>query len=118
MERNEPTTEEIVRALRGGGIYGITTALELKVIARLESQEEEKKISRYLIEMQSNVITELTARAESAERERDAAIADFEVIEQDGLCSVCKFESSIPLMECMENCVFKWRGLPQEGEKT
>ena len=119
---NEPTTGELIEQLHtfdnvDAVTITIAKAALLFIADRLESQAEENEISRHLIEMQSNVITELTARAESAERERDAAKADFEVIEQDGLCSVCKFESSIPLMECMENCVFKWRGLqPQDGE--
>ena len=100
-QRNEPSTAEIVRALRGEA--GILIHFTCDDAAdRLESQER--------------TIADLTARAESAERERDAAIKELEVIEQDGLCSICKFESTIPLMECMENCVFKWRGLPQEGE--
>ena len=83
---NEPTTGEIVRALRcvaeateckdcrykypvGNVILCDHEQMNGNAADRLESQEEEKKISRYLIEMQSNVITELTARAEQAERE-------------------------------------------------
>ena len=88
MTTSEPTTGEIVRALRcvaeateckdcrykypvGNVILCDHEQMNGNAADRLESQEEEKKISRYLIEMQSNVITELTARAESAERGLD-----------------------------------------------
>ena len=141
---NEPTTGEIVRALRCDGdanncvdcryaTYDTATILcdqEQNVrdaADRLESQErtiaeltEKDEWSGHacdhMINKLRDELRELTARAESAERERDAAIKELEVIEQDGLCSICKFESTIPLMECMENCVFKWRGQPQDGE--
>ena len=64
-------------------------------------------------------ICDLTARAESAERERDAAVADFKVAEEDGLCCICAFVGNdIGQTKCMEDCCFKWRGQPQEGMKT
>ena len=85
---------------------------------RLESQEEEKKISRYLIEMQSNVITELTARAESAEAERDAAVA---YMKRFG-CLTCEGQGTIGANElcwgCRDKSNWKMRGLqPQDGGK-
>ena len=93
---------------------------------RLESQEEEKKISRYLIEMQSNVITELTARAESAEKERDAAIADLQKFRGrkcDGCFYAMKENKSAlsPCRDCQSPISnygdgWKWRGQPQEGD--
>ena len=114
MTTSEPTTGEIVRALRGGGIYGITTALELKVIARLESQERE--LSGITGELER-----MTARAEQAEKERDAAIADIEeLLGQDdfiGICWACKsHDKCVGTRDVKITCVPKWRGLPQGGE--
>jgi uncharacterized phage infection (PIP) family protein YhgE len=90
IQANEPSAEEIVRNFRGAHIFGITQALENRIADRLESQSEENESSRQLIEMQSNIITELTARAEQAERE------------------LIELEEKI-------NDILK-RGLPQEGE--
>ena len=137
MTTSEPTTGEIVRALRevvSDPMFRIhEIAKRCRIAAdRLESQEREIERLKEELEQTEEAATvlhaanethwtyikELTARAESAERERDAARAEFEVIEQDGLCSVCKFESTIPLLSCIEDCCFKWRGLqPQEGDK-
>ena len=64
-------------------------------------------------------ICALTARAESAERERDAAIADIHIAEEDGLCCICSFiGNDIGRTECMEECCFKWRGSEGEKEKV
>ena len=62
-------------------------------------------------------LSEMTARAESAERERDAFIDKIR-----GRCSECEYE---PLTSIDEPCVschtkngypeWKWRGLPQDG---
>ena len=106
--KSEPTTGEIVRALRGGGIYGITTALALKIIDRLESQEK--------------TIAELTARAESAEKERDAAIADIEeLLGQDdfiGICWACKsHDKCVATRDVKITCIPKWSGLRREEMK-
>ena len=131
---NEPTTGEMIDVLReNGDVYFGETEITCDQIAdRLESQAKQIAELTAAIKTQSDLCREcaaltvieqkaeidaLTARAESAEQERDVAIKELEVIEQDGLCSICKFESTIPLMECMENCVFKWRGKPQEGVK-
>ena len=70
---SDPTTGEIVRAFRGAGVYGITTALELRIIDRLESQDRTIAELKYQLELLSIGIPvqmkELTARAEQAERE-------------------------------------------------
>lgn len=105
---------------------------------RLESQEREiaelkafleenRKLcalcaSEGVIEQKAEVDA-LTARAEQAERERDALLTDFSTIERDGLCEVCSFgdSSQISKEDCMEDCCFNYRtrrGLPQEGEKA
>ena len=84
---------------------------------RRESQAEENEINRHLIEMPSNVITELTARAESAERERDELV---DLIPHT--CNTCYFQSKNLLNEepCASCRIYSnWtrRGLPQEGAK-
>ena len=128
---NEPTTEEIVRALGNPETLDQESLYYWSKVAadRLESQAKENEISRYLIEMQSNVITELTARAESAERERDAAVAeikesyafstgeDGEPIYDFALCLICAKKDK-PECDCTSSVgsEFVWRGLPQEGE--
>ena len=79
-------------------------------------------------------IAELTARAEQAERERDAAKADMKLIVDavrethcdDTCCFACKHDCDMSINdsgefnnECpgfdRDDC-FEWRGLPQEGE--
>ena len=121
-QRNEPSTAEIVKAIRscnasGGcmacreiGIDSDCETLELLAADRLESQER--------------TIADLTARAEQAEKERDAAI---EVITIQAkrlkeshvvLCNICEFEDMIGCVHkshCDGYQLFKWRGLPQEG---
>ena len=145
MTTSEPTTGEIVRAFRGAGVYGITTALELKIIDRLESQEREIERLKTAMTVAKNIIAnrtdellskteQLTARAEQAERERDAAKADMKLIADavrekhcdDTCCFVCKFDCDTSKNdsgefenECpgfdRDDC-FEWRGLPQDGE--
>ena len=70
MTTGEPTTGEIVRALRDApnynGMAGTTTTVEDIAADRLESQEQ--------------TIAALTALAEQAERERDTAVAEKERI--------------------------------------
>ena len=147
---NEPTTGEIVRALRcaaeateckdcrykypvGNVILCDHEQMNGNAADRLESQEEEKKISRYLIEMQSNVITELTARAESAERERDSAIGHVHdaIFGTNHSCFYCTMENCDGCTNSTVKEHFKYRalkpnkyltiqderGLPQDGEK-
>ena len=140
MTTSEPTTEELIKTLREDAnkqesLYHVCdSTMNAKIAAdRLESQAKENEISRHLIEMQSNVITELTARAESAERERDAAIADMKLIVDavreehcdETCCFACKFDCDTSIndsgeygSECpgfyKDDC-FEWRGA-REGE--
>ena len=67
----------------------------------------------------------LTARAEQAERERDAAVAVIGIQAKQlkeshvVLCNICKFEDMIGCVHknhCDGYQLFKWRGLPQDGE--
>ena len=127
MTTSEPTTGEIVRAFRGAGVYGITTALELKIIDRLESQERE------LVRI-TDELTALTARAEQAEAREKAAVADMKLIvdavreeySDETCCFACKYDIDTSCDECgccpgecpgfESNDCFEWRGLPQEGE--
>lgn len=131
---NEPTTGEIVRALREDCSLLDDNTDKFAAADRLESQAKENEISRHLIEMQSNVITELTARAESAERERDAAKADMKLIVDavrethcdETCCFACKHDCDMSINgsgEFANECpgfdrydCFEWRGLPQDGE--
>ena len=82
---------------------GNSTSIMLSAAAdRLESQEQK--------------IAALTARAEQAEKERDAAIRDIGRLrtKKIELCSICEFEDLIAC--CHKHCagyrLFKWRGLP------
>ena len=121
---NEPTTGEIVRALRC-----VAEATECKdcrykypvgnVILCDHEQMNGNAADR--LESQDRTIAALTARAESAERERDAAIKDIHKS-----CSTCAYEMEDG--SCYErvwgkcsnggrNYYWRWRGLqPQEGE--
>lgn len=109
MTTGEPTTGEIVRALRDApnynGMAGTTTTVEGIAADRLESQEQ--------------TIAALTARAEKAEKERDAAIKDI-----NRMCIRCKYwtcQNDEPCLSCVNaetwNPNWTWRGLPQEGER-
>jgi hypothetical protein len=103
--------EQKLELLNGGDFDVIDIPAAL---AYLESVEEILPHASALIDMIQSLkgtAIELTARAEQAERERDVLKLEFATIEEDGLCSVCKFESSIPLLQCMEDCCFKHRGL-------
>jgi hypothetical protein len=111
MTTGEPTTGEIVRALRDApnynGMAGTTTTVEDIAADRLESQEQ--------------TIAALTARAEQSERERDALISSIERLRTKKivLCSICEFEDLIACCHknhCEGYQLFKRRGLPQEGE--
>jgi len=160
MEQNEPTTGEIVRALRTCNNrkgercsqcpvfskYGYPRTckrtVDLKAADRLESQEREnKRISTdrdCIMEAFMSICTvafkvsascadkdkqiaALTARAEQAERERDAAVKDIEeLLGQDdyiGICWACNnHDKCVGTRDVKITCVPKWRGLPQEGE--
>lgn len=143
MNQSEPTTGEIVRALRyctdENSICGTAcpaylseagcrTTVMKNAIDRLESQERDIETLRAFHERYAeqtskkyvNDICALTARAEQAERERDAAIKDI-----TRLCTRCKHwtcpNDDEPCLSCLNaesgNPNWTWRGLPQEGEK-
>ena len=172
MEQNEPTTGEIVSALRNcpncddclrkyqkcyrndhdaadrlesqeaklkllnGGDFDVIDVPA--ALAYLESVEEILPHASALIDLIQSLhgsATELTARAENAERERDAAIEDMKLIVDavreehcdETCCFACKFDCDTSIndsgeygSECpgfdRDDC-FEWRGLPQEGEK-
>ena len=70
-------------------------------------------------------IAALTARAEQAEWERDAAVAVIRIQAAKRkeshvvLCNICEFEDMIGCVHknhCDGYQLFKYRGLPQEGE--
>ena len=165
MTTSEPTTGEIVRALRfcyeskeiecyecpcrvSGGAYLCHMD---KLADRLESQEQKLELLNGgdfdvidipaalaylesveeilphasalidLIQSLKGTAIELTARAEQAEKERDAAIADIEeLLGQDdfiGICWACKsHDKCVGTRDVKITCVPKWRGLPQGGE--
>ena len=140
LSRTEPMTEEIVKGLRNCAnadnpctsecinldmAGGCRDKMMNDAADRLESQEWE--IERLQGEMFANAlesaerIAALTARAEQAERERDAAIADIEeLLGQDdfiGICWACKsHDKCVGTRDVKITCVPKWRGLPQDGE--
>ena len=126
MERSEPTTEEIMRWLMGpmSGDFPETA----KIVAdRIKSQQR-------TIADKDAKIADLTARAEQAERERDAAVADMKLIvdavreeySDETCCFACKYDFDTSCDECgccpgecpgfESNDCFEWRGLPQDGE--
>ena len=136
---NEPTTGEIVRALRcvaeateckdcrykypvGNVILCDHEQMNGNAADRLESQEQtidELEDECGKLKMTINL---LTARAEQAERERDAAIAEFEEYmlgNEDIPCKYCANHSTdkkcFPYTKSCEPKYNKWRGLPQEG---
>lgn len=180
-QRNEPTTAEIVRALRCDGCDGMCSECffgyeekdsigyetwccrrdELDGIAadRLESQEQTIATMRgdsfdaisvtnvlayldtviglihcadgikdLIVSMQGTAI-ELTARAEKAEAERDAAVAeikesyafstreDGEPIYDFALCLICAKKDK-PECDCTSSVgsEFEWRGLRGKGD--
>lgn len=110
-QRNEPTTEEIVEKLTNKNSLSLSD----------------------IIDLQQAEIAELTARAERAEKERDAAIADMKIMAlamresdelQEGCCFACKYDSQnlpdnvmLAYGECpgydSDDC-FEWRGAGKE----
>ena len=156
MEQNEPTTGEIVSALRNCPNcddclrkYQKCYRNDHDAADRLESQEREiERLKEELEQMEEaatvlhaanethwTYIKELTARAEQAERERDAAKADMKLIVDavrethcdETCCFACKYDFDTSINdsgelngECpgfdRDDC-FEWRGLPQEGDK-
>ena len=107
MTTSEPTTGELIEQLHtfdnvDAVTITIAKAALLFIADRLESQEA--------------TIDALTARAERAEKERDAAIKDIEMVMIDNICYGCISYKNGECSRCDNRCVPKWRGLPQEGE--
>jgi uncharacterized protein (UPF0335 family) len=82
---------------------------------RAENKGLHKEIIRRGIEIKA-----MTARAEQAERERDAAVADLKL---GKVCMTCKHDekcrrevSETNQTQCIGRQRWTWRGLPQEGE--
>ena len=148
MNTNEPTTGEIVRALRCDGdanncegcrfcdldyasIFCNEQDIYKQAAERLERQERELLQKTQELESaktrharkdaeSAELYEEAIARAESAERERDAAIADIERIRKEKipLCPICDFNDMIRCCHdshCDGYQLFRRRGLPQEG---
>lgn len=125
---NEPTTGVLAQELRRANeIYMLESNLLTTCADRLESQEREitRLRSLSIVEKESEAIAALTARAEQAEKERDAAFAvigiQAEKLKESHvvLCNICEFEDMIGCVHkshCDGYQLFKWRGLPQEGE--
>ena len=149
MTTSEPTTGEIVATLRRGCLI-----VQRQAADRLESQEQKLKMLNGedfdvidvpatlaylesvepvlphasalidLIQSLKGTATELAARAEQAEKERDAAVADIEsIMSLRGLkdfvmCGYCAMpdDETCFIPKNAEKCDAKWRGLPQEGE--
>ena len=143
MTTSKPTTGEIVRELHCRSVSVYLNACNydcekcefqevypgdnpyLDAIDRLESQE--RKLARNADELSSisEQLKAMTARAEQAEKERDAAVAvigiQAEKLKESHvvLCNICEFEDMIGCVHknhCDGYQLFKWRGQPQEGE--
>ena len=79
MTTSEPTTGELIREFKDAISFGMLTITIMdKVVERLESQERE--LSGIAGELEA-----MTARAESAERERDAAKAEKEQLSKENM---------------------------------
>ena len=137
---NEPTTGEIVRALREDCSLLDDNTDKFAAADRLESQERELSgitgelerfrtfHERYAEQTSKKYIDDicaLTARAESAEAERDAAKRDIEEImamhglEVFTMCAFCAMpdDDTCFIVGDSKKCKAKWRGLqPQEGD--
>ena len=141
MTTNEPTTGEIVRALRcvaddteckdcrykypvGNVILCDHEQMNENAADRLESQERDLETLRAFHERYAEqtskqyvvAVCGLTARAEQAERERDAAVADLDVLKDSGFCTSC-IGCNAPHSEAITYCTDWTRhGQPQDGE--
>ena len=137
MTTSEPTTGEIVRALRCDGDANNCVDCRYATYDTdtiLCDQEQNVRDAADRLEIQEQTIAALTARAEQAERERDAAKADMKLIVDavrethcdETCCFACKHDCDTSINdsgefnnECpgfdRDDC-FEWRGLPQDGE--
>ena len=117
--------EQKLELLNGGDFDVIDIPAAL---AYLESVEEILPHASALIDLIQSLkgtAIELTARAEQAEKERDAAVAvigiQAEKLKESHvvLCNICEFEDMIGCVHkshCDGYQLFKYRGLPQDGE--
>jgi hypothetical protein len=110
------TTAELVQALRcdGNQTHDGCTSCSYQgkcLIATMMNDVADR------LERQEQTIAALTARAEQAERERDAAVADLDALKDSGFCNSC-VGCNAPHSESITYCTdWKRRGLPQEGER-
>ena len=124
MTTSKPTTGEIVRALRYcadvNSICGDACPAHLdeagcRTVLMKNAADLLEGYKRVVVD-KDRTIAELTARAESAERERDAAKA---YMKRFG-CLTCEGQGTIGLNEpcwgCRDKSNWKMRGLPQEGD--
>ena len=100
MTTSEPTTGEIVRMLR-------EDAAKQESVFHVCDSTMNAKVAADRLESQEQIIAALTARAESAERERDALVKSV-----DRLVEAWENFKSPALIELVK----QWRGLPQDGE--
>ena len=144
MERNEPTTGEIIHELTAllppmtnyaesicaEGAFAHSTYMVWdepepyiikRAIDRIEQQEQRIAALETMLSdrndryrLVTDKINEKINRIAELERELAAAKAEFEVIRQDGICEVCKFGDNAP-PDCREYCCFVWHGA-REGE--
>ena len=115
-QKNEPTTGEIVRALRE-----LVYEAERKHETQLLCTNDLVLAWAHDLERKESDVAALTARAESAERERDALLVFVPRI-----CTNCisldnreedELEKCRECMKMENRPNFKWRGLqPQDGE--
>ena len=119
-QRNEPSTAEIVKSL--GEVGDLRCDVAAYRLEQLERENDEKDVQ----------IAALTARAESAERERDAAIGHVHdaIFGTNHSCFYCTMENCDGCTNSTVKEHFKYRalkpnkyltiqderGLPQEGE--
>lgn len=140
MTTSEPTTGELIEALRCDGVIkpceGCFFAFQIENCSAMGCRTDDMfGLAADRLEAQEQTIAALTARAESAERERDAAKADMKLIVDEvrethcdeTCCFACKYDCDTSINdsgefnnECpgfdRDDC-FEWRGLPQEGER-
>ena len=111
MTTSEPATGELIALLRGfkDGTIGITIADRLESQEReIASFERESNGQKAELDRRAKAVTALTARAESAERERDALVKSV-----DRFVEAWENFKSPALIEFLK----QWRGLPQDGEE-